>query len=157
MIRKLLTGALSDMSDTELFAAVYRDHLTGTYNRRAFEVDPPEYVALVDMDSLKYVNDTQGHRKGDEYLQELAKALVKVFGDEAVYRISGDEFAVSMDSGGLRNREALLSLRRELPWFSVGFGTSLPIADSWLRRDKRARERSGNRAARGETPPWVKS
>jgi GGDEF domain-containing protein len=154
MNRKLL-AKLQAMTDDQLYSAIYRDELTGVLNRRALTLDE-DMVALVDMDSLKYVNDTQGHRTGDQYLIQLAQSLVAFFGQDCVYRVSGDEFLVKFPRGAsMEYRSSLFNLRRDLPWFSFGVGFTFAEADHWLRRDKHARERSGKRAARGLTPPWA--
>ena len=52
-------------------------------------------VAVVDLTRLKLVNDTYGHRAGDEVLIEMARRLTRaVDGDGVVARIGGDRFAV---------------------------------------------------------------
>lgn len=86
-----------------------RDHdlLTGLYNRRAFrrmlqtlfekgeEEVKTGALVMLDLDNLKYVNDTYGHEYGDLYIKQAALALQEVFSEHAVYaRISGDEFNV---------------------------------------------------------------
>ncbi len=84
-----------------------RDHdlLTNLYNRRAFwrEVqnlfhDRKDTIRIgallmLDLDNLKYINDTFGHEYGDRYIVELANALTGYLPENALYaRISGDEF-----------------------------------------------------------------
>jgi diguanylate cyclase len=84
------------------------DPLTRICNRKAFD----EYLArtveihqafgdvmsmlIVDIDHFKLVNDSSGHITGDEVLQQVADAVVKVFlrKNDFVARIGGDEFAV---------------------------------------------------------------
>lgn len=94
------------------------DSLTGLLNREAFkektrlaiERDPYSSGAMifVDLDNLKYVNDTYGHDIGDGYLIEAGK-LFNGFSDYGaiVARISGDEFAIYLhgynDSNQLRS------------------------------------------------------
>jgi len=84
----------------------YTDFLTGYENRMAFEqklrecgkiADSGEFVTLIicDVNNLKTINDTQGHKAGDVYIQNTADIIaskVKKFG--SLYRIGGDEFAV---------------------------------------------------------------
>ena len=71
----LLQQSIADMPAAELFDTIYRDFLTGVLNRRAFDkiVSPREPVAIVDLDSLKYLNDQFGHRNGDAHLVALAE------------------------------------------------------------------------------------
>lgn len=142
------------MSEAELYAALYQDPLTGVLNRRAFEEVQPDAIALVDLDSLKWINDNLGHRAGDRALQVLADALVRSFGADWVFRVSGDEFAV-MDGDAEQLTQRLLLLRGSVPGFSFGTGSDMAEADRDLRHDKAEREKSGHRAARGLRPPWV--
>ena len=51
-------------------------------------------MAIVDINSLKDLNDTYGHDKGDHAIKTVAEIICKVFNPEYVYRIGGDEFAI---------------------------------------------------------------
>jgi len=84
------------------------DELTGLFNRRGFfqyvhsrilylqrarEMVP--IVLAMDMDGLKFVNDTYGHAEGDVAISTYAKLLKQVFREEDIIgRLGGDEFAV---------------------------------------------------------------
>ncbi|GGL91274.1 diguanylate cyclase [Deinococcus aerolatus] len=83
------------------------DCLTGLGNRRAFEQElertlkqaaerQREFTVIsFDLDGLKATNDTHGHARGDEFLQNFAQALTANFADVGLaYRIGGDEFAI---------------------------------------------------------------
>jgi diguanylate cyclase (GGDEF)-like protein len=67
-------------------------------------------VAMLDLDDLKWVNDTHGHRAGDELLRTCASALRGCLrgSSDVVARVGGDEFAVlvprASDIGGLTQR-----------------------------------------------------
>jgi diguanylate cyclase (GGDEF)-like protein len=83
-------------------ASLY-DALTGALNRRAFEdgvgmeaVEAGHGTALMlDMDNLKVVNDTHGHRAGDELLCRLVETLRGCMQpNDRLYRWGGDEFLV---------------------------------------------------------------
>lgn len=87
-----------------------RDHdiLTGLLNRRAFEQevtdllrdDPPSFGAMLmlDLDNLKFINDTYGHDWGDHYIKAAGRAVAAAFKGRGYYsRISGDEFLVFVD------------------------------------------------------------
>jgi len=91
-----------------------RDHdlLTGILNRRAFENDAEFLFArqgeslgvaaiiMLDLDNLKFLNDTYGHDCGDGYIRSFAESL-RLFGTDKtlVARRSGDEFYVFLYGG----------------------------------------------------------
>lgn len=151
-VNDALQTTIRNMTPQQLFDTIYRDHLTQVLNRRAFEaiVSPRQIVAIIDLDSLKYLNDTYGHRTGDSALKELAYWLVRASSREDVYRLSGDEFAVTNPS-----IEKLERVRGLFPGFSYGIDRGLDKADQQLRVDKTEREASGLRAPRGVCPPWL--
>lgn len=83
------------------------DTMTGLPNRRSFfasleqalvEAEGPGervVVGLVDLDGFKPVNDAHGHGAGDAVLQETARRLCAVMGEDgAVARLGGDEFGL---------------------------------------------------------------
>lgn len=83
---------------------MYRtDTLTGLYNRRGFERKYRELLAseqgkhrltvvLADLDSLKKINDTYGHKEGDYAIYAVARALVSVCPENSLCtRFGGDE------------------------------------------------------------------
>ncbi|MDO4277025.1 MAG: diguanylate cyclase [Eubacteriales bacterium] len=101
----------------------YADPLTGLNNRR-YAMDLmkrwmnekiPFVISFVDIDYLKYCNDTLGHKCGDEYLTETANALKSLGG--VVCRIGGDEFIILQTgiSAGTQdeNLDALRSLMQK--------------------------------------------
>lgn len=91
----------------ELFRRATHDGLTGLANRSLFmdrlrtvisqgdrELRPAG-VLMIDMDGLKYVNDTFGHRAGDAVIAEFAHRLkVAARGTDTVARLGGDEFGI---------------------------------------------------------------
>lgn len=155
-MRKELLSELRRMTEEEVFDAIYCDPLTHVLNRRAFKPDKERSIAIIDIDSLKYINDTYGHQAGDVYLCQLAQALTLYFGSEKVYRLNGDEFAVTGEDGVLL-RQTLINIRDNIfPGFSFGIGKDIATADMWLGKDKLLRETSGKRSARGLAPPWIK-
>jgi GGDEF domain-containing protein len=155
-MKKDLLRELRRMTEDQIFEAIYCDPLTHVLNRRAFRPELSCSVAILDVDSLKYVNDNYGHQAGDAYLCQLAQALVNRFGSEDVYRLNGDEFSI-LHQDQITLQKALTEIRNTVfPGFSFGIGPDLATADSWLGRDKLHRETSGERAPRGIAPPWIK-
>lgn len=51
-------------------------------------------VFVIDVNGLKYINDTYGHSYGNELIIAVSRVAAEVFGRESVYRIGGDEFVV---------------------------------------------------------------
>ena len=111
-------GRAHEREVTALSAIARTDALTGLGNHRAFHEDLAHSLhrigsatasvalVLVDVDGLKVVNDTHGHQTGDEHITIVAGALrTAVRATDGVYRIGGDEFAVSLE--GKRAMDAL--------------------------------------------------
>jgi diguanylate cyclase (GGDEF)-like protein/PAS domain S-box-containing protein len=86
---------------------VDHDFLTGLFNRRHFEQEltketdrvarygGPGAVLVIDLDNFKDVNDTFGHKAGDDVLKGVAGLLrERLRLTDLVARIGGDEFAV---------------------------------------------------------------
>ncbi|MEK7248447.1 MAG: GGDEF domain-containing protein, partial [Chloroflexota bacterium] len=110
-----LMGQLTDLQEM-----VYRDELTGLYNRRHFydvarmEVEKarvsrqPLAVVLMDLDGLKLINDEYGHRVGDEVLAGLGRVIAThTRGNDVPARLGGDEFGIVMPSTDKRGAFAL--------------------------------------------------
>ncbi len=69
----------------------------------------PEFAVIVlDINGLKTVNDTYGHDFGDMLIIDACKIICKTFRHSPVYRIGGDEFAVILEGGDLKNYQKLL-------------------------------------------------
>lgn len=87
--------------------AACHDQLTGLPNRRSFHsagsalireaARRPLIAILVDLDDFKRINDTLGHRAGDDVLVAVARRLASVAGDGLVARLGGDEFVALLD------------------------------------------------------------
>lgn len=109
--KEAITGVITDITleMAEKHRLEYErdyDILTGLPNRRAFlfamtdlfsRPEVLKYAALImiDLDNLKYINDTYGHDWGDEYLKCAAVVFKNLADKSAVTaRISGDEFNV---------------------------------------------------------------
>jgi diguanylate cyclase (GGDEF)-like protein len=83
------------------------DLLSGLYNRRGFmtlanqqikaavRTNKKMLLLFIDLDGLKWINDTLGHEEGDRALMGAATILKQTFrGSDILARMGGDEFAV---------------------------------------------------------------
>ena len=103
----LIIGFIYQSVRNKLGKEASTDHLTGLNNLRTFnmsldrELDRCERYSrvfsllLFDIDDFKSINDSSGHKVGDEALVELSGVVRKsVRTTDSVYRIGGDEFAI---------------------------------------------------------------
>lgn len=90
---------------------VYLDSLTGLRNRRSLLADLEHRIAnqepfallYLDLDHFKFVNDSEGHLAGDQYLRCFSEVTSGILLREGspMYRIAGDEFAAVYDGPNL--------------------------------------------------------
>lgn len=98
----------------------YVDELTGAYNRRYFleTVDREKIknskelsLIMIDVNGLKYANDTYGHEAGDELICAVPKCCRDVLGEDVlICRMGGDEFAIILTTG----KESITNLKEEI-------------------------------------------
>ncbi|WP_319239735.1 sensor domain-containing diguanylate cyclase [uncultured Propionivibrio sp.] len=87
---KATHDGLTDLANRSLFMDRLRNVLT-----RCQREQGKAAVAVIDMDGLKQVNDTFGHRSGDAVIREFAARIKRVSRQsDTVARIGGDEFAM---------------------------------------------------------------
>jgi len=109
------------------------DNLTTLRNRQAFYQDTSRKIAgalvSVDMNELKYINDTFGHEKGDEALRTIGHILQKFSGSNSVaYRIGGDEFVILYSKATEDDINIYISIMKdelEKVKYSCAFGYSM--------------------------------
>lgn len=95
----------------QLDELAHQDSLINLPNRRGFMRELERLIArveryginaamlFVDLDGLKIINDTFGHRAGDEALIQVANLLAKgVRNSDVVARIGGDEFGILLEA-----------------------------------------------------------
>lgn len=104
------------------------DTLTGLYNRRAFKRESESIFGrrkkirhaafiMLDLDNLKYINDTFGHDWGDEYIRQAGMCLEEGTPKGTLCaHISGDEFNILFYGYESQNaiREEISKLQREI-------------------------------------------
>ena len=109
----LLRGKVARLQErvAQLDQLAHQDSLINLPNRRGFMRELERLIArvdrygisaamlFVDVDGLKMINDTLGHRAGDEALIQVANLLSKgVRHSDVVARIGGDEFGILLES-----------------------------------------------------------
>jgi diguanylate cyclase (GGDEF)-like protein/PAS domain S-box-containing protein len=165
--------------EDELRALSMKDELTGLHNRRGFLALAEQQVKranrtkkemlllFVDLDRMKWINDTLGHHEGDRALVQIADILKQTFrASDIVARVGGDEFVVLAIEAYAANTEFLISrLQDKLSAYnastaqpydlsvSIGFArydpqnpssveTMLAEADSLMYDHKRSKQKS---------------
>lgn len=110
-----------EKANQELAVHALHDPLTGLANRRYLVEELGRrlaqglrngsrvFVAFIDLDGFKKINDDHGHETGDQFLKEIASRLQSVCrGGDLASRYGGDEFVVISDAApGDCHQEAL--------------------------------------------------
>jgi diguanylate cyclase (GGDEF)-like protein len=126
-----LTTAFKTLRDhlrvyiSNLNSQAYIDSLTHVKNKGAYDIyaarindkishassqdDLQFAIVMFDCNSLKFINDTYGHDKGDIYLKTACKLICQVYEHSPVFRIGGDEFIALLFGYDYDNREKLFS------------------------------------------------
>lgn len=90
----------------------YYDNLTGLLNPRSYKEKTEELkkkkapycLIYMDLNDFKHVNDTYGHKAGDELLKIVSKRLANSIRDkDNAYRVGGDEFVVVTEGSYNKN------------------------------------------------------
>ncbi len=142
-----------------------RDQLTGLFNRIAYnermEPDFEEYyrsnvvcsILFIDVNKFKQLNDTYGHKYGDEVLKKVADLIQKhCTKDGYCYRYGGDEFVMFLpyldrDAAELLRAEMKRAAKKINIGISIGMAVTNPaenkslqayveVADEDMYRDK---------------------
>jgi diguanylate cyclase (GGDEF)-like protein/PAS domain S-box-containing protein len=120
----------------KLVEQALRDPLTGVYNRRYLDAtferelsgakrkDYPIMIMMMDIDHFKTINDTYGHKAGDQVLITLADLLLSMFRqNDIVCRYGGDEFLVIMPESSLEGAQYRAEiLRQDFAALSIQYG-----------------------------------
>ena len=104
--------------------AAFTDPMTGVKSKHAFLLSEKQYdlaieentvhpfaIAVCDVNGLKVINDTLGHKAGDEYIIKAYRMICDIFQHSPVYRTGGDEFVVILTGRDyLIRKELVLAL-----------------------------------------------
>jgi len=135
--RKRMEAEMREMS--------LRDLLTELYNRRGFitlaeqqikaanRAQRPLQLTFIDLDRLKWINDTLGHEKGDKVLIDTAHLLRQTFREsDIIARLGGDEFAVlSIDSGEMNHDSVSQRLQQHIDAYNSEESRLYKLSMSW--------------------------
>ncbi|MDO4556218.1 MAG: sensor domain-containing phosphodiesterase [Lachnospiraceae bacterium] len=84
----------------------YTDLLTGVKNRNCYSevlqkytAKPPQSLGVIfaDVNGMKQINDTYGHKYGDKMLT-MVSDILKTVSEDSIYRIGGDEFVILFEN-----------------------------------------------------------
>lgn len=97
------------------------DSLTGVKNKRTYDeyelsinkhinegIADEFSVVVCDINGLKHVNDTYGHKAGDDLIRAASDMICHIFKHSPVFRIGGDEFVVILTGRDRVERAALM-------------------------------------------------
>ncbi len=107
----------------------FHDSLTGLFNRNYFEQEMRRIaegrysqvgLIICDVDCLKFINDTLGHKSGDKLIQAAGATLLSSFRvSDMVARIGGDEFAVLLPDASRKDLDqAVKRIKKNMRRFS---------------------------------------
>lgn len=101
--------------------AAMRDGLTGVKSKHAFteaeqkineaiaaDQQQPFAIAICDVNGLKQINDTLGHKAGDQHIKKACSIICTQFKHSPVFRIGGDEFVAILQGSDYEKRETLV-------------------------------------------------
>ncbi|MFT4301374.1 MAG: diguanylate cyclase [Desulfovibrio sp.] len=143
-------------SQQELELSANTDELTGLFNRRYFYNNLPEIgraetsLLFVDLDNFKDINDTYGHRAGDDALKLTARLLRENFAEALIARMGGDEFVLYLKKA--HTAEQVVARARQLqkametvftkdtPWEGLSASIGIVVIDTpGISRDEMVR------------------
>ena len=112
----------------------------------------PFALFVLDVNNIKEVNDKQGHKAGDVFLQQASGIICTVFPVGEAYRIGGDEFVAILEGEEMGQQEALLAKMQEnnakalseggivIACGMASFGQDTSLAEVFSRADERMYE-----------------
>jgi len=156
---KVYSNYLSVLDESET------DTLTGLLNRRTFDnniekiiaehsvadqtstkhparrtegTESPHWLAVIDIDHFKRVNDKFGHLYGDEVLLLLASIMRRVFRQrDKLFRFGGEEFVIVLDRTSLKNAKNVLErFRAAIEQYDFPQVGNVTISIGFVRLDK---------------------
>lgn len=107
-----LTGVKSKHAYSERERAVNDDINAGKAG--------PFSIVVCDLNGLKHINDTYGHKAGDAYIKNASHVICELFAHSPVYRTGGDEFVIYVSGRDHENRSDLMKALHQKSVSSIG-------------------------------------
>ena len=106
-------GLVRDRANTDPLTGVKSKHAyaerESAVSHEVKEGQAEEFsVVVCDVNGLKHVNDTLGHKAGDEYIRAASRLICELYKHSPVYRVGGDEFVVILTGRDYEHREQIL-------------------------------------------------
>ena len=130
-----------------------RDELTHTKNKTAYhetekelqkiinEGGEPFGILICDINSLKTINDTEGHKAGDDYIRNSSMLICRIFHHSPVFRVGGDEFVVVLKGQDYADRNVLVENLKKQVEKNIRLGEG-PVVASGLAVYQPGKDRS---------------
>jgi len=128
--------SIKDRQISQLNKLSTKDSLTGVGNVHAYKAAMGELgvdikssafsMLMADINNLKVINDTFGHKEGDKYIQNCCKILCDTFKHSSVFRIGGDEFVVLVQNEDFIERHTLYA-KLKLTFDSNFYNEDIPL------------------------------
>lgn len=106
--------------------------------RRTLGTELPHWLAVMDIDHFKRINDKFGHLYGDEVLLLLARNMQKIFRQhDKLFRFGGEEFVVVLDRTTLENAKSVLErFRSAIEQYDFPQVGRVTVSIGFVRMDK---------------------
>lgn len=113
------------------------DILTGVHNRNAMNrrlsslkaEDRSLGIIYVDLNNLKWTNDTYGHSVGDSRLRDMSALMKSVCPPQDIYRLGGDEFVAFLDGADKESFKKTLEKFRKA---AEGRSIHVAVGGKWI-------------------------
>ena len=144
-----IRGTESNQSRVWIFRDVTKqrnvnlDSLTGCLNRREWDLvlendklfaqeKPYSFVAVVDLNDFKVINDDFGHEAGDRILKRLGETLHRMIrsDQDKIFRTGGDEFCLILESNGDIDLTDIIAHRLSNELIAAGINAAIGVCMS---------------------------